>query len=54
MTVQYHSMRQNALVTATLEDDYVAELKEEWESLPYHNGFTNFEDFVIWVLSYNA
>lgn len=53
MTVQYHSMRNNTLVTVTLTDEQVASLREDFDSLPFHNGFTDFEDFVICVLSYN-
>lgn len=53
MTVQYHSMRNNVLVTVTLTDEQVADFRNEWESLPFHNGFADFEDFVICCLSYN-
>lgn len=53
MTVKYHSMSRCALVTVELTDDQVNELRKDYESLPYHNGFTDFEDFVICVLSYN-
>ena len=53
MTVQYHSMKNNMLVTLTLTDEQVADFRNEWENLPFHNGFTDFEDFVICCLSYN-
>ena len=53
MTVQYHSMRNNVLVTVTLTDEEVAHFRNYWEELPFHNGFADFEDFVICCLSYN-
>lgn len=53
MTVEYHSMRKNARVITTLTEEQEAELRADWESLPFNNGFTKFEDFVICVLSYN-
>lgn len=53
MTVEYHSMRRNAKVTVTLTTEQEAQLREDWENLPFTNGFVDFEDFVICILSYN-
>jgi hypothetical protein len=53
MTVEYHSMRRNAKVTATLTTEQETQLREDWENLPFNNGFVDFVDFVICVLSYN-
>ena len=53
MTVKYHSLKQNAIVTVELTDEQVAELKCDFENLPFHNGCETFEDFVLLVLAYN-
>ncbi len=54
MTVTFHSMKDCAIKTVELSEAQVAELRTDWERLPYNNGFEDFEDFVICVCSYNC
>ena len=54
MEIKFHSMRDGVIKTVELTEEEVEIYRKDYEELPFHNGFADFEDFLICIFSYNA